>query len=376
MPESRSRVPQGNPSLARALRYIGLVVGIIGGWEIGSFFQPNASSTDSQGYPLLFAAAFGALLFMATPYLTLGFFHWLHREIRRLSAVDLLAIVVALLVGGVVSSLLAWPISLLPGPYGDVLPTAAAIAICGLSILAMMTKKREFQAIVGLVRSPDQGSVRAKLSDNAIAAPSPAPRLGILLDTSVIIDGRIVELALTGILMADLVVPQFVLRELQLVADSSDPSRRDRGRRGLEVLERLRQTPNVTLEISHLDAPEENDVDAKLVRIARLHDYWILTGDSNLERVAELQEVRVLNIHQLAHVLRPPLVPGELMSLKIVQAGREFGQGVGFLTDGTMVVVEAGKNLIGRDVTVVVTRTLQTGAGRMAFAQLVEAEPV
>jgi len=375
MPESRPRAPQDNPSLARAMRYIGLVVGIIGGWELGSYLQPSAASTDVQGYPLLFAAAVGALLFLVTPYLTLGFFRWLHREIRRLSAVDLLAIAVALLVGGIVSSLLAWPISLLPGPYGSILPTAAAIAICGLTILAMVTKKREFQSLVGLVRSPNQGSIAAKPSDTAISPPSPAPRLGILLDTSVVIDGRIVELALTGILMADLVVPQFVLRELQMVADSSDPSRRDRGRRGLEVLERMRQTQNVSLEISHLDAPEENDVDAKLVRIARLHDYWILTGDSNLERVAELQEVRVLNIHQLAHVLRPPLVPGELMSLKIVQAGRELGQGVGFLTDGTMVVVDAGKNLIGHDVKVVVTRTLQTGAGRMAFAQLVEAEP-
>ena len=376
MPELRSRDLHKNPALARALRYVGLVVGIIGGWELGSYVQPNVSSTDTQGYPLLFAAALGALLFLTTPYFTLGFFHWLHREVRRLAAIDLLAIAVALLVGGIVSSLLAWPISLLPSPYGAVLPTAAAIVICGLSILAMVTKKREFQSIVGLGRSSNQQSVAPMASDSVTIAPTPAPRLGILLDTSVIIDGRIVELALTGILMADLVVPQFVLRELQLVGDSSDPSRRDRGRRGLEVLERLRQTPSVRLEISHLDAPEENDVDAKLVRIARLHDYWIMTGDSNLERVAELQEVRVLNIHQLAHVLRPPLVPGELMSLKIVQAGREFGQGVGFLTDGTMVVVESGKNLIGRDVKVVVTRTLQTGAGRMAFAQLVEAEPV
>jgi uncharacterized protein YacL len=375
MPEPRSRDLPDNPALARALRYIGLVIGIVGGWELGSYLQPTVSSSNSQGYPLLFAAAIGALLFLVTPYLTLGFFHWLHREIRRLSAIDLLAIAVALLVGGIVSSLLAWPISLLPGPYGDVLPTAAAVAICGLSILAMVTKKREFQAIIGLGRSTNHQSVAPASNNSPNASLLPAPRLGILLDTSVIIDGRIVELALTGILMADLVVPQFVLRELQLVADSSDPSRRDRGRRGLEVLERLRQMPSVRLEISHLDAPEENDVDAKLVRIARLHDYWILTGDSNLERVAELQEVRVLNIHQLAHVLRPPLVPGELMSLKIVQAGREFGQGVGFLTDGTMVVVESGKNLIGRDVKVVVTRTLQTGAGRMAFAQLVESEP-
>jgi uncharacterized protein YacL len=300
----------------------------------------------------------------------------LHREIRRLSALDLIAIAVALLIGGTVSLLLAWPLSRLPHPYGAILPTAAAIVICSLAVLAMLTNKREFTSLIGLNRAQRQDSASAVVENTTQDSAIAAPRHGILLDTSVIIDGRIVDLAQTGILMAELVVPHFVLRELQLVADSPDPSRRDRGKRGLEVLERLRQAPDIRLEINELDSSEDNDVDAKLVRIARRHDYWIMTGDSNLERVAELQEVRVLNIHQLAHVLRPPLVPGELMSLKIVQAGREFGQGVGFLTDGTMVVVEAGKSLIGRDVKVVVTRTLQTGAGRMAFAQLVEAEPV
>ncbi|HVX29111.1 MAG TPA: PIN domain-containing protein [Nitrolancea sp.] len=376
MPEPRLRDTKLNPVLSRVLRYTGLVIGIAGGWELGSYLQPNDVSSNFKGYPLLFAAGIGALLFLVTPYFTVGFFKWLNQEIRRLSALDLVAIAVALLIGGTVSLLLAWPISRLPHPYGAFLPTAAAIVICGLAVLAMVTNKREFQALIGFNRLHRQNSASPVVNGTSADSAVAAPRHGILLDTSVIIDGRIVDLAQTGILMTELVVPHFVLRELQLVADSADPSRRDRGRRGLEVLERLRQAPDVRLEINELDSPEDSDVDAKLVRIARRHDYWILTGDSNLERVAALQEVRVLNIHQLAHVLRPPLVPGELMTLKIVQPGREFGQGVGFLTDGTMVVVEAGKNLIGHDVKVVVTRTLQTGAGRMAFAQLVEAEPV
>lgn len=368
MPKSSTPAPRTNTALSRALRYLGLIVGIIGGWEIGSYLQPNASSTDIKGYPVLFAAVLGALFFLAAPYITLGLFRWLHREIRRLSAIDLVAVAVGLLVGGVVSALLAWPLSLLPGVYGNLLPAASAVAICCVSVLALVTKKREFQALIGRPSHEVPSFLTPNSSDSKV--PN-----GIVIDTSVIIDGRIVDLAATGILMAQLIVPQFVLRELQLVADSPDPSRRDRGKRGLDVLERLRQDSTVDLIITSLDAPDENDVDAKLVRLARLHDYWILTGDSNLERVAQLQEVRVLNIHQLAHVLRPPLVPGELMSLKIVQPGREYGQGVGFLTDGTMVVVEAGKGLIGQDVKVVVTRTLQTGAGRMAFAQVVEAEP-
>ncbi len=368
MPKSPPRVPRPNSALSRAIRYVGLLVGIFGGWEIGSYIQPNASTSNVQGYPILFAGALGALLFLAAPYITLGFFNWLHREILRLSALDLIAVGAGLLIGGVVSALLAWPLSLLPGFYGDVLPAASAVAICMVSVIAVVTKKREFQSIIGrpIAQMP------SLLSSDSSESKHPH---GIVIDTSVIIDGRIVELAGTGILMADLIVPQFVLRELQLVADSPDPSRRDRGRRGLDVLERLRQDARVNLIISSLDAAEENEVDAKLVHVAKLNDYWILTGDSNLERVAELQEVRVLNIHQLAHVLRPPLVPGELMSLKIVQAGREYGQGVGFLTDGTMVVVEAGKGLIGQDVQVIVTRTLQTGAGRMAFAQVVDSEP-
>jgi uncharacterized protein YacL len=372
MPKPQSRVPRPSTALSRAIRYVGLLVGIIGGWEIGSRMQPNASASDLQGYPLLFAAALGALLFLAAPYVTLGFFDWLHREIRRLSALDLVAAGVGLLVGGVVAALLAWPLSLLPGIYGDFLPALTAIIICSVSVIAVVTKKRELQTLVGRPTAQATGF----MSSNSHGGANDEKRFpGIVVDTSVIIDGRFVDLAATGILMSDLIVPQFVLRELQLVADSPDPSKRDRGRRGLDVLERLRQEAGVNLIITNVDAPEENDVDAKLVRIARLNDYWILTGDSNLERVAQLQEVRVLNIHQLAHVLRPPLVPGELMSLKIVQPGREFGQGVGFLTDGTMVVVEAGKSLIGQDVKVVVTRTLQTGAGRMAFAQVVESEP-
>ncbi len=375
MPEPLLRDPKLNPVLSRVLRYTGLVIGIAGGWEIGAYLQPNDASSEFKGYTLLFAAGFGALLFLVTPYFTVGFFKWLHREIRRLSAIDLIAIAVAFLIGGIVAALLAWPISLLPDPYGSILPAIAAIVICCLAVLGMITNKREFQALIGLNRAQRERDEPAPVETTTPNAAVSAPGHGILLDTSVIIDGRIVDLAQTGILMVDLVVPHFVLHELQLVADSSDPSRRDRGKRGLEVLERLRQAPDVRLEINELDSPEDNDVDAKLVRIARRHNYWIMTGDSNLERVAELQEVRVINIHQLAHVLRPPLVPGELMSLKIVQPGREFGQGVGFLSDGTMVVVEAGKGLVGQDVNVVVTRTLQTGAGRMAFAQLVEAEP-
>ena len=182
---------------------------------------------------------------------------------------------------------------------------------------------------------------------------------------------RIADLAATGVITSELIVPQFVLRELQLVADSTDLLRRDRGKRGLDVLERLRREPGISLKITDSEVPEERDVDLKLVRLAQREHMRILTGDQNLERVAGLRDVQVINIHHLANVLRPPLLPGDEITLKIVQPGREYDQGVGFLDDGTMVVVEAGRTLVGSSALVTVTRTLQTGAGRMAFAQVV-----
>ncbi|MBX6342298.1 MAG: twitching motility protein PilT, partial [Thermomicrobiaceae bacterium] len=302
--------------------------------------------------------ALGAICFLLTPYLTLGLFSWLRQEIRRLTVSDVIATTVGLIVGGFIAALLAWPISLLPEPYGQVLPFVSAVAICSLAVTAMVTKKPEIFSLVER-RAARQAEV-----------PATPVRDKILLDTSAIIDGRVADLARTGFLRDDLVVPGFVLRELQLVADSTDASRRVRGRRGLEVLERIRREGYVRLEVSDVDVTDEPDVDTKLVRAAKALDYLILTGDQNLERIGSLHGVRVLNIHELAHVLRPPLVPGEQMALKIVQPGREYDQGVGFLNDGTMVVVEAGKSLIGQEVEVVVTRTLQTGAGRMAFAHV------
>ena len=359
MSDRHSRAQRTRTPLGRALRYVGLLVGIAVGWGIGTAWHPTAFDLTPIGFPLFLAALLGALMFLVTPYVTIGIFHWLHREIRHLSAIDIVAVAIALVIGGLVSALLAWPLSLLPNAYGRILPAAAAVAICSVSIVAFLTKKRELQALITR-REPSEGVPEAY-----------AP---ILLDTSAIIDGRIAELACTGFLPGELVVPQFVLRELQLVADSSDASRRERGHRGLDILDRLKREAGDRLQIVELDALEEPDVDSKLMRLAQRNNFRILTGDRNLERVATLQAVRVLNIHHLANILRPPIVPGEEMELKIIQPGREYDQGVGFLNDGTMVVVESGKSLIGKDVRVTITRTLQTGAGRMAFAHVVSKE--
>lgn len=362
MPDRHSRTSRAHTPLGRALRYIGLIVGIVAGWQLGVLLRPVGPLTDRWGFPIILAAGFGALFFLTAPYLTLGIFGWLRQEIRRLPAIDLVAAGLGLLVGGLLSSLLAWPISLLPDPAGQLLPSVSAIIVSSLAVVAVVTKKREIFSIFG--RQPAAGD----------ATVGPAQRSSILLDTSAIIDGRVADLARIGLLRDELLVPNFVLRELQLVADSAEPSRRVRGRRGLEMLERMKRDERTRLEITDLDVLEENDVDSKLVKLARAYGFLILTGDHNLDRIGALQGVLVLNIHEIAHVVRPVLVAGEEMLLKIIQPGREYDQGVGFLDDGTMVVVESGKSLIGQDVRVVVTRTLQTGAGRMAFAHVKTAE--
>ena len=184
-----------------------------------------------------------------------------------------------------------------------------------------------------------------------------------------LIDGRIAEIVDSGFIYGTLVVPRFVLEELQHIADSSDALRRNRGRRGLEILNRMQRDPRTPVEIVDDEAPGIAEVDAKLVELAKRRSRVVLTNDFNLNRVAELQGVRVMNINSLANAVKPAVLPGEELRVKVIQEGKEAGQGVGFLDDGTMIVVEGGARLIDRDVDVSVTRVLQTVAGRMIFAQ-------
>ncbi len=188
------------------------------------------------------------------------------------------------------------------------------------------------------------------------------------LDTSVIIDGRIADIAETGFLLGVIKVPRFVLNELQYIADSSDALRRNRGRRGLEILDRLQNESAVEIEFIDDDPQDAQQVDDKLISLARISGGAILTNDYNLNRVAQLQGVQILNINELANAVKSVLLPGEEMPLKIIQEGKEHNQGVGYLDDGTMVVVENGRRYLNQEVMVQVTKVLQTNAGRLIFA--------
>jgi uncharacterized protein YacL len=190
------------------------------------------------------------------------------------------------------------------------------------------------------------------------------------VDTSAIIDGRIADIVDSGFLYHRLIVPHFVLEELQRIADSSDTQRRGRGRRGLEILARLQKDGPTPVEIVDEDPIEAADVDGKLIGLARSRRAAILTNDFNLNRVADLQSIRVLNVNSLANALKPALLPGDTLKIKLITEGKEQGQGVGYLDDGTMVVVEGGARFLDRELDVAVTRVLQTVMGRMVFAQM------
>lgn len=338
----------------RVIRYAGLFVGLFIGWQIGVWVSGGGSARDWGPAALVIGACLGGVLFILAPYLTVGTIRWLRRKFAAVPAIDIVAAGLGLVAGGILASLLALPTSLLPNPFGQILPFLVAIVACGLSVFVIVLRKNDLADLV-LRRG---GSV--------------VPQEKLLLDTSVIIDGRIVELMRSGIVSMSLAVPQFVLRELQGIADSPDPSRKSRGRRGLDTLEQLQRQDIADLEILEIDVDEEMSVDNKLIRLAQLAHYVVFTGDQNLERIAKLQGVAAINVNSLAQALRPPVVAGEELDLEIVQPGRESGQGIGFLDDGTLIVVENGQTLVGRDVRVIITRTLQTGTGRMAFATLKE----
>jgi uncharacterized protein YacL len=211
--------------------------------------------------------------------------------------------------------------------------------------------------------------------ENIIAlfrASGPRKRFKIL-DTSVIIDGRIADICETGFMDGTLVIPQFVLKELQLVADSSDSMKRNRGRRGLDILQKIQKMSGVDVMISDMDFPEVREVDLKLIELGRSLQGKIVTNDFNLNKVAQLRGVEVLNINELANSLKPVVLPGEIMKVFILKEGKEYNQGVAYLDDGTMVVVDNARKMIGRTIDVVVTSVLQTTAGKMIFGRFIDA---
>jgi len=298
--------------------------------------------------------------FALLPYLTIVPAAWLIRHVQDLSTAEFVTAVLGLFIGLLLGLLLSLPLAQIEGPLGTWLPLGISVFL-GLGMMGLMVAKR-----ADLIAAAEATGLVRRGGDDA-AKQDGEPR--IVVDTSVLIDGRIAEIVESGFIYGTLVVPRFVLEEMQHIADSSDTLRRNRGRRGLEILARMQRDTRTPVEIVEDEAPGIAEVDAKLVELAKRRSRVVMTNDFNLNRVAELQGVRVMNINSLANAVKPAVLPGEELRVRVIQEGKEAGQGVGFLDDGTMIVVEGGARLIDREVDVSVTRVLQTVAGRMIFAQ-------
>jgi uncharacterized protein YacL len=256
----------------------------------------------------------------------------------------------------VITALITLPLAMLPDPYGKYAPLGAAVfLICLFVPIATL----QGPAILQFFFS----------SSPLVPGKSGNRSEFLILDTNAIIDGRIADIMATGFVQGTLLIPRFVLDELRHIADSHDSLRRNRGRRGLEMLNQLQRGSEIPVQISDIDFEEVFEVDSKLIMLAKTIHCPIVSNDLNLSRVATLQGVKVLNTNELANAVKPVLLPGEEMTLRIVQEGKEPGQGVGYLDDGTMVVVEGGRRHLDSELTITVTRVLQTAAGRMIFAQ-------
>ncbi len=341
-------------------RLVGMLLFAAGGVYFGEFLAPFVDKDPAFWSQV--GGWVGALVgLILTPWLTIRPIRTVRATLAQLSARSLVAGIIGLIVSLIIGGLLAFPLSLLPAPFSQVLPILVAVLVSYFGVVVFISRQNDIFSFFGYL----SGRGGSSFSEGGGGGGSRV----VLIDTSVIIDGRITDIARTGFLSGTLLIPRFVLNELQHVADSGDALRRQRGRRGLEVLTALQKDPKLSVQISDIDVEGTREVDDKLVILARQMNAPVLTNDFNLNRVAEIQGVQIFNINELANAVRAVFLPGEELTVRVIQEGREAKQGVGYLEDGTMVVVQDGDQHIGQEVKTSVTKVLQTAAGRMIFAK-------
>jgi uncharacterized protein YacL len=332
-------------------RWIGAGLGVIGGFALG-YYLVGGVGHPHPGYIIIGLTTLEGLIFayLGTPYL-LGGWRTFNFQLTSTPLPDLLSGLLGMVVGLVIAALIGVFVRDLPNGYVLSAVLALLLAVQGASV--GLTRRSELAALF-FGGAAEQKSSRLP---------------GVLLDTSVIIDGRILDIAKTGFVDMPLIILSSVLRELQQVADSADATRRRRGRRGLDVLTEMQKDPAIHLQVVDDDATPTVEIDAHLVRTAKQRGWGIMTNDFNLNRIARLEGVVVLNLNELAQAMRPVAIPGEEIVVTVAREGKEPGQGVGSLDDGTMVVIQNGKRMVNQTITAVVTSVIQTSAGRMIFAE-------
>lgn len=326
------------------IRVFFIILSIIIGFQIGSFIQGGEMDFAMIG------AMTGGVIAMAIILFEFA--------MRNVSVRGLSSAVFGLLFGLIMAKLVSDTLALIPLDETMLysLRVVLTLVFCYLGMVVAIRGRDEFNIIVPYVKFSRQGQ-----KDELV-----------ILDTSVIIDGRIADIANIRFLEGKFVVPRFVLKELQQIADSSDSLKRARGRRGMDILAKLQKNSNIDVKIHNEDFHDVGEVDAKIIKLAKILSAKVFTNDYNLNKIAEIQGVSVLNVNELANALRPVVLPGESMDIRLIKEGKEYNQGVGYLEDGTMVVVDNGRRLIGQNVRVVVGSVLQTAAGRMIFGKLPE----
>ncbi|OPJ60608.1 PIN/TRAM domain-containing protein [Clostridium oryzae] len=359
--------------LRRVLRGIYTVIGLIIGFILGTillktdylknlkYFKDN--SVDSVLLLLFLALFVAAIMFLITPIINnvmKKMLDHIEKSIQKLPANVILFGTIGAVVGLIIASLITNVLNRIP--YIGILISLIVNLLMGIIGADIAIKKRD-DIIPIFFNIKKIGTGKEKKAKAAIKSP---PKV---LDTSVIIDGRIFDICQTGFIEGPLVIPNFVLIELRHIADSADGLKRNRGRRGLDVLNKIQKELDLDVIISEKDFPNIAEVDNKLLKLAQSMDGKVITNDYNLNKVAEFQGVSVLNINELANAIKPIVLPGEEMTIQIVKDGKESGQGIAYLDDGTMIVVEGGRKFMGATIDVIVTSVLQTAAGRMIFAK-------
>jgi uncharacterized protein YacL len=369
--------------LKKILRGLFTIIGLILGYLLGKsalssnyfdkmFYIANIPFKEFL-FPFITTLFFGIILFLISPWINsiiMKTMDYIEKSLQKLSAVEILLGVLGALIGLLISAVFLNLLEKIP-VVGPVLAVIVAILMAALGANIAIRKREELMSMFSNIATSVatkrlQGTREKKSKGEHQHAYKGYPKV---LDTSVIIDGRIFDICQTGFIEGPLVIPNFVLAELRHIADSSDGLKRTRGRRGLDILNKIQKELNIDVQIYEKDFPNIPEVDAKLLKLSQVLDGKVVTNDYNLNKVAEFQGVPVLNINELANAVKPVVLPGEEMNVQIIKDGKESGQGIAYLDDGTMIVVEGGKKYIGDTKGVVVTSVLQTAAGRMIFAR-------
>ena len=348
------------------IRFSGLILFSILGIYLGGFVVNNLGFQFNQNTTMIIGGILmGALGFLLTPFITIYPIQAIRAQLEETPGQTLLIAMVGLILGLIIAALASIPLGALPSPLDSILIVFSLVLFAYLGITISVSKQEDIRDMF----SSSKREKKTSGSKKQTTGGGWSKECSVLVDTSVIIDGRIADIAKTGFLPGTLIIPHFVLNELQYIADSAESLRRQRGRRGMEVLSELQKDRSINVVMSDMDVENVREVDEKLVVLARQMKAPILTNDYNLNRVAELQGVQVLNINDLANAVKSILLPGEELTIKVIQEGKEQDQGVAYLDDGTMVVVENGRDYLDKEITVTVTKVLQTAAGRMIFSK-------